>query len=53
MEKRYIIHKYIMAQSATDALKKEGKQPVDAVFVDNDWLSEHDKEEIKLGFGKK
>jgi len=49
-EKRYIIHKYIMAKDVKDALAKEKKQNPDAVFVDDDWMAENDKHE--LGYKK-
>lgn len=35
--KRYIIRKYIYAQSAMDAIKKDKTSPVDDVWVDVDY----------------
>ena len=37
--KRYIFRKYIMAKSAKEAIKKEAKEPVDEVFIDNEWMA--------------
>ena len=36
-DKRFIVRKYIMAQSAADAIKKEKIAPVLDVWVDDDW----------------
>lgn len=35
--KLYVIHKYVMARSAAEAIKLEGKHKVDDVYVDDDW----------------
>jgi hypothetical protein len=37
-EKRYIVRKYVMAQSAAQALKREKKVMPCDVFVDDDWM---------------
>lgn len=44
LEKRYIIRKYIMAKSASDALKKERKFKADECWVDEDYLKEQYKQ---------
>jgi hypothetical protein len=43
MKKRFIIRKYVMAESARDALTKDKITPVDEIFVDDKWLEEHTK----------
>ena len=35
--KRYIVRKYIMAKSATEAIKLDKSTPVDDVWIDDDW----------------
>jgi len=35
--KMFVVKKYIMAKSATEALKKERKTPADDCWVDEDW----------------
>ena len=51
-EKRYIVRKYIFAASATDAIKKDKNKPVDDVYVDENWMIEHDKKD-SMGFNNK
>ena len=51
-EKQYIVRKYIMAKSASEAIKKEKNMGVDEVFVDEDWMEEHYKKD-PMGFEKK
>jgi hypothetical protein len=46
--KRYIIRKYILAESAIDAIKKDNKTPVDEVWVDTDY-----KTNSTIGFTEK
>lgn len=41
MVKRYIIRKYVYAESAAEAIKADKKSEVDAVFVDEEWLQQH------------
>jgi hypothetical protein len=36
-EKMYIVSKYVMADSVAQAIRREPKQPVHEVFVDDDW----------------
>jgi len=47
--KRFIVRKFIMASSASDAIKKDKKCSVDEVFIDSEWLLEHDKKD-SMGF---
>lgn len=35
--KQFVIRKYIMANSAKDAIKKDKTSPVDDVWVDEEW----------------
>ena len=37
MRKLFVIRKYIMADSAKDAIKKEKEHPVDDVWIDEDF----------------
>ena len=50
-EKKYILRKYVMAKSASDAIKKDKKTGVDEVFVDEDWMEQHYKKD-PMGFEK-
>lgn len=43
-EKRFIVRKYIMAKSASEALKKERRYRPDDVYVDSDWMNAHGKD---------
>lgn len=43
-DKRYIVRKYIMAKSASDALKKELKFKADECWVDEKWLENQSKD---------
>ena len=52
MKKRFIVRKYIMAKSAKEAMKLDKSSMIDEVFVDSDWLIEHDKKD-DMGFKKK
>ena len=36
-EKMFVVRKYIMARSASDAIRKDKTFPVDDVFVDEDF----------------
>lgn len=33
----YVVRKYVMAENAAQALRREPKQPVHDIFVDDDW----------------
>jgi hypothetical protein len=48
--KKFIIRKFVMAKSASDAITKEKKSPVFDVFVDEEWMREHEKKEMSFGF---
>ncbi len=37
MKDLYIVQKYIMAESAEEAIKKDKKHKVNEVFIDGDW----------------
>lgn len=50
--KRYIIRKYIMANSAKEALKKERALEADDVWVDDEWKRLED-ERLKTNIGFK
>lgn len=41
MKKRFIIRKYIIAESAKEALEKEKKIDADECIIDSDWVSEN------------
>ena len=43
-QKRFIVRKYIMAKSASEALRKERKYRPDDVYVDDAWLNAHGKD---------
>lgn len=44
-QKRFIVRKYIMASSASDALKKEKTISPDDCFIDDEWV----KQNINVG----
>jgi len=44
-DKRFIIRKYIMAKSATDAIRKDKSAPVFDVWIDDDF-----KKDKEFGF---
>lgn len=46
MKKRYIVRKYVYAESAEAALKADKKTPADDVILDMDWLAENTRAEI-------
>lgn len=49
--KLFIIKKYIMAKSASDAIKKDKKSPVDDVCIDDEWRKNNvNKPEQTVGF---
>lgn len=55
MPKRFIIRKYVMAKTASEAIQNERKHAVDDVWVDEEWLkSNKDEGSSKLvGFKPK
>lgn len=52
MKKLYIIQKYVVARSIQEALRIEGKQLADEIWLDEDWKKAHkpDMGEKKTGF---
>lgn len=55
--KQYIVRKYVMAKSASEAIRKEGKVGVDDVWLDDKWLENNPQPStVEVGFkinGKK
>lgn len=50
-QKLYVVHKYIFAESAHDALKKERRFRPDEIFLDDDWQKKNtDTLESAIGF---
>lgn len=50
-QKRFIIRKYIMAKSASEALKKERRTRPDDCWVDEDWKKDNPNQlESAIGF---
>lgn len=52
MKDLYVIRKFIMAKDAKDAIKKEKEQPVNDVWMDEDWKRDKINQEPELGFKK-
>ncbi len=51
--KMFIVRKYVLAISASDAIKKEKQVPVHDVFIDDDWRKLNEDQLSKsLGFAK-
>jgi hypothetical protein len=49
--KRFIVRKYIYAKSAQEAIKKEKTEPVDDVWVDEQWKQlQDDVMKNQIGF---
>ena len=44
IEIQFVVRKYVLANSARDAIKREKKIAVCDVWVDDDWKKEHSKE---------
>jgi hypothetical protein len=54
MKKRYIVRKYVMAQSAADAIKQERKRSPDDVWIDEEWMKNNPQAESRpIGFNTK
>jgi hypothetical protein len=51
-KKRFIIRKYVMAKSASDAINQDKKTQVDDVWVDEKWNDENIKKSF-IGFKDK
>lgn len=50
-DKRYIVRKYIMAKSASEALRKEKKVRPDDCWVDEDWKKDNQQQLVSaIGF---
>lgn len=50
-DKRYIVRKYIMAKSASEALRKEKKVRPDDVYIDGDWQKDNNEHLVSaIGF---
>ena len=50
-EQMYVVRKYVMAQSAHDAIAKEGKVAVRDVWLDDEWRkSQHNDLVDAIGF---
>lgn len=55
MKKLYVIQKYVVATSISDALKKESKEQPSDVYLDHDWKKANmpnTKEPARLGYNK-
>lgn len=51
LQKRYVIRKYIMASSASEALKKERKYKADDVWLDEKWTEQQSRDNAPaIGF---
>lgn len=50
--KQFVVRKYIMAKSASDAIKKEKQFPVDDVWIDDDWKKTQEFPKPPVGFSK-
>lgn len=48
--KRYIVRKYIMARSASEALRKERKTRPDDVWVDDEWKKDNKELASAIGY---
>ena len=42
--KKFVIRKYIMAESAKDAIRLDKTSPVDDVWIDEDWKRANENE---------
>lgn len=52
-KKLFVIKKYVMASSAIEAIKKEGKIMADDVWIDEDWKrSQKEQSPLSIGFNK-
>lgn len=48
MLKRFIIRKFIMANSASDAIKRDKKSPVDEVYIDIEHFDNLENDKLKF-----
>lgn len=51
--KLYIIRKYVVANSAAEAIVKERRQTVDDVWLDDDWKKSQTGNSLTIGFSSK
>ena len=49
-EKMFVVRKYVKAESAEQAIKKEKKQKPDDVWVDEDWKKNNIQKKDAIGF---
>ena len=56
MKKLYVVNKYILANSAKDAIKQEKSLPVDEIYIDTTWKNVNtvieDNPKSRIGFHK-
>lgn len=54
MRKLFVVRKYILANSASEAIRLDKKKPVDDCWVDDDWKKENlNNKPDELGFRTK
>jgi len=51
--KQFIVRKYVLALSASQAIRLEKKTPVDDVFIDDDWKKNQKENTSEVGFKNK
>ncbi len=50
MKKLYVVRKYIWAESADEAIKKDRKTPVEDVWIDEKWKENSNTPKDAVGF---
>ncbi len=50
IKKLYVVRKYIWAESADEAIKKDKRTPVDDVWVDDEWKKNSNQPKDAVGF---
>ena len=51
LQKRYVVRKFIMANSASDALRKERKYKPDECWIDEKWVEQQTRDNAPaIGF---
>lgn len=50
LKKLFIVKKYVWAESANQAIRREKNQPVDDVWVDDDWKKQSNTPKDAIGF---
>lgn len=48
--KKFVVKKYIMAKSASEALRRERKYKADDVWIDEEWLRNQKESPSAIGF---